>query len=222
MVTLFLILPRLQQGWLGLWTGILLVSLPVFGEAPLVRWSPVLGLLLSVGWLGLSRVLAERCWHWWASVVWGFSLSWGCGAIYWGWWRWFPAWHLVIESLAVPWAVWGWRRAEYRLGAQFYLGSLLGTALTDLYFYGNDLFGVWAELMAEESAAQGILPRAIAQVHSAWGLASMGGLVLLILALVVWHLRRKDAGNWLIAGTLIGTIAVDGLFYAGVLLMNIS
>jgi hypothetical protein len=128
-----------------------LVSLPVFAQAPLVRFYPWLTLLLTGVWLFLAKILwSKNQTKIWGDLLFGFSWSWLAGSIYWGWLRWEPLIHIPIESIGLPFALWCLWRGIGKIGNYFYLGSLLGTAITDLYFYITDLVPYWRQLMVTE------------------------------------------------------------------------
>ncbi len=201
----------------GLFSAFLVV-VPVFFQAPLVRIAPWLSLSLGVGWLALSRTMLERDDRAWQSgLMWGFGLTWLCGTVYWGWLRHEPLWHVPMEALALPWAWWGVTQASaaYRIGGAFYLGSLLGTAATDLYFWLAGLFPYWRALIeAEGEAGQtaAILQAALGQVGSpvgvAWAIAIGLGL-----ALVTVQANRKfQVQRWAFGCAVGSTLIVDGLF----------
>jgi hypothetical protein len=154
----------------------------------------------------------------WGSLIWGFSLTWFCGSLYWGWLRWEPLWHLPVEAICLPWAIWALRspqRKLYDIGAYFYLGSLVGTAITDLYFTIAGLMSHWRSLMQVEtdlSAIQPILQSAVAQVQTGWGMAWALALGCLTTALGLWALRYAEARYWAFSGAILSTILVDSIF----------
>jgi Protein of unknown function (DUF3120) len=213
--------------WAPLWTtniavwlaAVFLVSIPVFFEAPLVRYAPWLSLVLTVGWLSISRQLTENGKSQvWGSLIWGFSLTWLCGSLYWGWLRWEPLWHLPIEAIALPWAIWALRspqRDEYEVGAFFYLGSLLGTVVTDLYFVIAGLVPQWRSLILAESdpsAIRPILQSAVAQVQTQWGMSWAFVLGALLVVLGLWAMRTVEVRYWAFSGAILSTILVDSIF----------
>lgn len=204
-----------QYGWL-FGASVLLVTLPVFVQAPLVRHWPGLSLLASLGWVLLGFYL--RTWtryHRWGDLIIGFTLAWFAGSIYWGWFRWEPLLHIPIEAIALPLAIWGWRTACCRIGMAFYLGSLLGTAITDLYFYLVDLIPFWRELLqVDQSQAFAVLQDALVQVQTPWGLGWAMVLILALCALgVIPLLTGSDRiHRWVFSGAVLGTLMVDGLF----------
>jgi len=166
-------------------------------------------LLITVGLLGLSR-------HYDSGYLWGFALTWLCGAIYWGWCRFEPAWHLPLEAMALPWALWGWAKSRYRVGAYFYIGSLTGTALTDGYFYVNGLIPHWRELMRNEADPELVRPllqTALELVGTSWGGFTAVCLAGILVAIALKSMTRVDPARWALAGAIVGTILVDLLFY---------
>lgn len=128
-----------------------LVSVPVFIQAPLVRLLPALSLIITGVWIGLAALLWSRPrMRLWGDLLFGFSWSWLAGSIYWGWLRWEPLIHLPVEAIGLPFALWCLWRGWGKIGNFFYLGSLLGTAITDGYFYLVDLIPHWRQLMQVE------------------------------------------------------------------------
>ncbi|MEY3827674.1 MAG: hypothetical protein RLZZ148_2494 [Cyanobacteriota bacterium] len=99
------------------------------------------------------------------------------------------------------------------MGNLFYLGSLLGTAITDLYFYVTNLIPYWREVMqVEPDLAGSVLQRALLEISNPWGVA--WGLVLVSLLLAGGFFSwQKGRGDWLaFSGAILSTILVDSLF----------
>jgi hypothetical protein len=213
---------RLRQGWIALPAlAALLVSLPVFLQAPWVRFDPV-GSALFTALLVLAGVLlqGQRQEHWRqsGSVLVGFSGSWLAGSLFWGWCRLHPLWHLPIEAFALPLALGGLTMARWRLGCAFYLGSLAGTACTDAVMALTGVMQQWP-LVLQASAAQAplLLQAAALQVLQPLPfttvLLAAGGLTLLCRRL--WSLGPA----WRLgAASLLTTLVVDGLFLLAALL----
>jgi hypothetical protein len=195
--------------------GAFLVAVPVFFEAPLVRYWPWVSLLLSTVWAGLSVALCQRrSTQVWGDLLVGFTWTWFCGSIFWGWLRWQPEWHLLIESLMLPIALVGLRRGWAKVGNWFYLGSLLGTAITDIYFYIVDLIPAWKQLMlAPPSGAGPIFDRALALMYMPWGMAWTAILLTTLLFFGLWGLTRRSLPSMAFSGAVLSTILVDGLFW---------
>lgn len=224
-----------QLGWI-LAAASFLVSVPVFFQAPLVRQLPLLSLVMTAGWFYLGWTLLKRpATKVWGDLLLGFSWSWLAGSIYWGWWRWEPTIHLPLEAIGLPLALWyllkrkntssnpaakeDWQSIDVLLlkgqvGNLFYLGSLLGTAITDIYFYLTGLIPYWRNLMQVEPAlATPILQSAIAQVRTPWGAMWAVVLVSFLLSVGLLPLRTKQIHWWAFSGAVLSTILVDGLFW---------
>lgn len=204
-----------RQGWLVFGAASFLVSVPVFIQAPLVKELPLLSLAITLGWVWLGfRLLKRPTTEIWGDLLLGFSWSWLAGSIYWGWLRSEPFIHLPIEAMGMPFALWGLWRGRGKVGNLFYLGSLLGTAITDLYFYITDLIPYWREVMAvEPELAKPILQNAIAQVQSTWGISWAVVLVTTLGVIGCWSLAKKELPWWAFSGAVLSTIFVDSLFW---------
>lgn len=204
-----------RQVWLVFAAAVFLVSVPVFFEAPLVRAMPLLSLVLTGGWIWLSLALMTRpSTQVWGDLLWGFSLSWLAGSLYWGWLRWEPLLHLPVEAIALPLALVCISRNWGRVGSFFYLGSLFGTALTDVYFYVVDLIPHWRQLMQVEPAlASPILHSALAQVQTPWGQTAAIVLIATLVVVGILPLRYQQSHWWAFSGAVLSTILVDSLFW---------
>ena len=201
-----------------------LVSVPVFIQAPLVRQFPLVSLLLTAAWVIGSWWLYQRPQsRIWGDLLLGFSWSWLAGTIYWGWLRTEPYWHLPVEASGLPFGLWClWfsqqKKTEFlAIGTWFYFGSLWGTALTDGYFYVNNLIPHWRAVMAQEPAlAAPILHQAIAQINNPLGWVSALLLLCLLLGTGIQPLKQLKQNNlayWAFSGATLSTILVDGLFW---------
>jgi hypothetical protein len=220
---------KLTQARLVFATAAFLVSVPVFVQAPLVRYYPWLSLFLTLGWIWLGKNLLNNSkTKIWGDLLVGFSWSWLAGSIYWGWYRWEPLYHLPIEAIGLPlalWSLWAYRssKAEYSfwqclflqspLSSLFYLGSLLGTAVTDLYFFLTGVINQWRIIMTvEPELAAPILQEAITFVRTPWGVAWGVVLTNFLLGLSFWALGKKGLHWRAFAGAVLCTILVDCLF----------
>ncbi|MEC4895559.1 MAG: DUF3120 domain-containing protein [Oscillatoria sp. PMC 1051.18] len=204
-----------RQRWLVFLAAGFLVSVPVFFQAPLVRLLPWFSLLLTWGWLQLALWLSKRQkTALWGDILLGFTWSWLAGSIYWGWLRWEPLIHLPVESVGLPFALWGLWRGWAKVGNLFYLGSLLGTALTDGYFYVTGLIPYWRKVMTVEAElVTPIFQNAIAQVQTVWGISWAVVLVNILLGIGLWSLQKQELHWWAFSGAVLSTILVDGLFW---------
>ncbi|MBD2517451.1 DUF3120 domain-containing protein [Nostoc sp. FACHB-973] len=203
-----------RQTWLVFAAAVFLVSVPVFIEAPIVRSLPSLSLALTAFWVWLSfRLMSRPATYVWGDLLFGFSWSWLAGAIYWGWLRWEPLWHLPIESIGLPFACWCLAKNWGKVGNWFYLGSLFGTVLTDVYFYIVDLMPHWRQIMkADANSASQILHNALIQVETPWGQTWAIILALVLLSVGILSLGRTQKHWYAFAGAVLSTILVDSLF----------
>ncbi|OLP17964.1 hypothetical protein BST81_13005 [Leptolyngbya sp. 'hensonii'] len=203
-----------SAGWV-LAAAIFLVSVPVFLQAPLVRLVPLLSLVLTGGWLILGlRLLHRSSTRLWGDILLGFAGSWLAGSIYWGWLRWEPLLHIPTEAICLPLALWCLIQGRFQVGSFFYLGSLIGTAITDLYFYLVELIPHWRKLMqVDAELATPIYQSAIAAVTTSWGLSWVVILLIVLLIIGVLPLWSRSMGWWAFSGAVLGTILVDGLFW---------
>lgn len=198
-----------------------LVSIPVFFQAPLVRAFPWLSLMSTAVWIYLGLKLqspsgaaqSQPKTYLWGDIIIGFSWSWLCGSIYWGWLRSTPAIHIPIEAIGLPFALWGIWRGWGLIGNYFYLGSLLGTAITDLYFYIVGLIPYWKEIMdTDPTLVKPILQGAIAQVNTVWGISWAILLANILLGISLYALQKRKLHHLAFAGAVLSTIVTDGLF----------
>lgn len=200
-----------------------LVSIPVFVQAPLVRQWPWVSLVMTLGWIGLGYAFCRKeSTSVFGDLILGFTGSWLAGSIYWGWFRAEPLIHLPIEAIGLPVAVWAIARRRYLVGTLFYLGSLFGTAITDVYFYLMDLIPFWRQIMqVEVQDAFPILQTALHQIQNStgaiWasvliGVLCVSGLLPLVRSEVRWG-GRASLGWWAFMGAVLSTLIVDGLFW---------
>jgi hypothetical protein len=147
----------------------------------------------------------------------GFAGSWLGGSLFWGWCREHPALHLPIEAFALPLAL-GGLRTRWRIGASFYLASVLGTALTDALIALTGLMPLWPPVVQASPEAAEILlqqaARSLLHPTSLLALALTGTWI----AQLAWKLQAGDAAARVAAATLASTLLVDGLFFGAALL----
>jgi hypothetical protein len=195
--------------------AVFLVSVPLFFEAPLVRALPWVSLAMTALWAGVSRILSRRSQTAvWGELIVGFTWTWLAGSLFWGWLRHEPLLHLPIEAIALPISLIGIRVGWAAVGQFFYLGSLLGTAITDLYFYLVDLIPHWRQLMtAEPLQVTPIFQDALQRMNTTWGLAWVVLLGMLLFCVGLLSLQRQTL-HWIaFGGAILSTILVDGLFW---------
>lgn len=201
-----------------------LVAVPVFIQAPLVRIWPAFSLLLTLVWLAsgwklLQKSVERPALALWGDLVIGFSWTWLAGAVYWGWFRWDPYVHLPIEAIGLPIVLVLLRYGKAKIGNYFYIGSLLGTAITDLYFYCVGLIPYWRALMMNPPEEAGtILHSALLRMETYQGVGCAIVLLTLLMMLGTIPLRSPDAKWWAFSGAVLSTILVDSLFFVAAIL----
>jgi hypothetical protein len=198
----------------------LLVTVPVFLQAPWVRAAPMAATLFTIPLMAFALLLERRGqgpWQQLGVLLVGFSGSWLGGCLFWGWFRLHPVMHLPIEAFALPLALAG-LGGRWRLAGAFYLGSLLGTASTDGVMAAAGLMDLWPRVLnAPLIEAPLLLQGAALQVLQPWPLALIAGAagLLLLLCRRLWSL----GGPWRVAAAAVGTtLAVDALFLGASLL----
>ncbi len=206
---------RIHQARLVFAAAIFLVAVPVFFQAPLVRVFPWLSLGMTAGWLWLSlhlRSLPKTAL--WGDLLLGFTWTWLAGSVYWGWLRWEPLLHLPVEAIGLPFAWLSLMMGRDKVGNWFYLGSLFGTSITDIYFFLVNLIPQWRQLMkAEPDLVQPIFQSAIIQIQTPWGIGCAIALALVLIAASSLPLRSQQLHWWGFSGAVFSTILVDGLFW---------
>lgn len=170
---------------------------------------------MTAGWLCLSLWLyvhpkTSIC----GDLLLGFTWTWLAGSVYWGWLRWEPFFHLPIEAIGLPFALFALAKGQEKVGNWFYLGSLFGTAITDFYFYLVHLIPHWRQLVqVDPNLAPVILQDAVSRVQTPWG----AGVAIFLLGLLVIvggaPLRSRQYHWWAFGGAVLSTILVDGLFW---------
>jgi hypothetical protein len=208
-------LGRVSGDWQFFAAASFLVSVPVFLEAPLVRNFPWISLLLSGLWFwGSWQLKHQTKFAKLGDLLWGFSWTWLAGAIYWGWLRWEPLLHLPIEAIALPFSYVSITQDKGRIGHFFYIGSLFGTAVTDIYFYLMNLIPYWRQVMqADLSAVDDIFHGAVRQMQTPWGINWAAMLTVILLTVGCLALRRAALHWWVFSGAVLSTLLVDGLFW---------
>lgn len=199
---------------LALLAAAFLVSVPVFIQAPLVRFQPWVSLLMTAVWLlsGL-HMLRQPSLRLWGDLAIGFSWTWLAGSLYWGWLRENPYVHLPVEAIGLPIVIILLSQNRSIVGSYFYLGSLFGTAITDLYFYWTDLIPYWRQLMQVAPADSGaVLQAALLQLENPIAITRATILLGVLVCVGGWSLKSNKTRWWAFAGAVLSTILVDALF----------
>jgi hypothetical protein len=201
-------------------TAAVLVTVPVFAQAPWVRAAPMAAALFTIPLMALALLLERHGrgnWQQLGVLLVGFSGSWLGGCLFWGWCRLHPTLHLPVEAFALPLALAG-LGGRWRLAGVFYLASLLGTAATDGVIAAAGLMDLWPQVLnAPITEAPLLLQGAAIQVLQPWPLSLVGlsGSLLLWIGLRLW----RRGGPWRVgAAALATTLGVDALFLGAALL----
>lgn len=208
-----------SKRWPIFWAAAFLISVPVFFQAPLVRHLPVVSLVGTIVWSWLSIYLCQRDrTRIWGELLTGFTWTWLAGSLYWGWLRTEPIWHLPVEAMALPLAIWGLNRRWCQIGVSFYLGSLFGTTLTDVYFHAVNLIPAWRQVMLTPDQAELIFRSALIQMNSPVGWSWAIGLSALLLGSGWLSFQRQSLPALAFSGAVFSTLLVDGLFWVAALM----
>jgi len=209
-----------SQNNIAFMAGAFLVSVPVFFQAPLVRFAPALSLVLTLFWMLSSIYLLKRKQDLWGSLLFGFTLSWWCGTLYWGWLRTNPYLHLPVEALGVPIALLALAFPRLRIGGLFFLGSFIGTALTDVYIFGAGLPEWWIQMMQNEQGnIAPIMQGALGQMNTPLSFAWAGVIVSSLLLIGLLGLRSDKPQWWAFSGAVLNTLVVNGIFLLGAMMI---
>jgi hypothetical protein len=205
---------------LSFWASALVV-LPVFLQAPWVRFHPFssclfTAVLLTAGILAVQ--MGNASWRQTGTLLVGFSGSWLAGTLFWGWLRMHPVLHLPVEAIALPLAI-GGLNSRWKLSCSFYLASLLGTAITDISMALTGVMSFWPEVVqATSSEAPHLLHEAaklVLQPVSLSILIPSAGLILW-LAKRFWTQAAKSSEHqeaWRVASAVLSTtLLIDALF----------
>ncbi len=204
-----------------------MVVLPVFVQAPWVHVFPFSAFLFSfiIFFLGfyLLKFSSVR-WSSVGSLLVGVSWSWLGGCLFWGWLRAHPVWHLPVESIALPIAI-SLLNTRWKIGASFYLASLLGTAFTDVMIVLTGVMKAWPEVVdAPFPEATKILSLTAKQLLSPFSLLAIFIAALFIILIANWMNQKSkseplSSDAWLVSSSaLTTTLWVDGLFFATTLI----
>ena len=205
---------------LRLWSSFFVI-LPIFVQAPWVRFEPISALcatfiILIVAFL-LSKKESDK-WFIVGSLLLGVSGSWLGGCLFWGWLSANPILHIPVEAVALPLAVVG-LGTKWKIGASFYISSLFGTAITDITIFLTGIMDQWREvIMADSDNAPLILQK------TSENLIHLKSLTIIILAALILWFISKEIFNSAIANSTNGkallvssyviqtTLIVDGIF----------
>ena len=205
---------------LRLWSSFFVI-LPIFVQAPWVRFEPISALFATfiiffVAFF-LSRKESDK-WFIVGSLLLGVSGSWLGGCLFWGWLSAYPILHIPVEAVALPLAIVG-LGTKWKIGSSFYIASLFGTAITDITIFLTGIMDQWREVIIADSDNAPLILQKTSEnlIH----LKSLS--IIILAALTLWFIS-KEIFNSAIANSTNGkallvssyviqtTLIVDGIF----------
>ena len=205
---------------LRLWAAFLVI-LPIFVQAPWVRYEPISALwftfmILLVAFL-LSKLESKK-WVILSSLLLGVSGSWLGGCLFWGWLSPFPILHIPVEAVVLPLALVG-LGTKWKIGSSFYISSLLGTAVTDFTIFVTGIMDQWKEVItADSDTAPLILQKTSENLIQIKSIS-----IIFTVALILWVISKEiknsadintTSGKALLVSSYViqTTLIVDGIF----------
>jgi hypothetical protein len=205
---------------LSLWASALVV-LPVFLQAPWVRFHPFSSCLFTAVLLTTGIVAVQIGSPFWkksGTLLVGFSGSWLAGTLFWGWLRMHPVLHLPVEAIALPLAI-GGLNSRWKLSCSFYLASLMGTAITDITMALTGVMSFWPEVVkANSNEAPYLLHEAAKLVLQPTCLLILASAACMVLWLAkqFWTRAARPSEHqeaWSVAAAVLSTtLFIDALF----------
>ena len=205
---------------LRLWSSFFVI-LPIFVQAPWVRFEPISALCFTFVILLGAFVLYKKQPNQWfivSSLLLGVSGSWLGGCLFWGWLSPFPILHIPVEAVVLPLALIG-LNTNWKIGSSFYISSLFGTAVTDITIFLTGLMDQWKKvIVADPENAPLILQKTsenLIQIKSLF--------IIFFVAITLWFISKEisDSGTintnngkaLLVSSYVIQTtLIVDGIF----------
>ncbi len=197
------------------------VILPIFFQAPWVRFQPISALAFTLVIVSLAIFLYinySKKFLIVGSLLFGVAGSWLGGSLFWGWLSSHPILHIPVEAIALPLALLG-LRTQWKIGSSFYIASLFGTAMTDIVIFFTGIMDQWMEVVnAEPDKAAVILQQTSQNLINFKPL-----LIILIAGLILWFISKilsnisfsnsLNKKSLLVASYVLQTtLIVDGIF----------
>ena len=205
---------------LRLWSSFFVI-LPIFLQAPWVRFYPITALIFTFVILLVAIYLTNKVSQKFfivASLLLGVSGSWLGGCLFWGWLSSHPILHIPVEAVALPMALVG-LGTKWKIGSSFYLSSLFGTAVTDLTIFCTGIMDKWMEVVkADADQAPLILQQTSADLIHLQPL-----IIITIFGILLWLISKSilsaaslnsSNGRSLLVSSYVlqTTLIVDGIF----------
>ena len=205
---------------LRIWSSFFVI-LPIFVQAPWVRFEPVSALcftfIIFFGVYILSKNQSNK-WFVVSSLLLGVSGSWLGGCLFWGWLSAYPILHIPVEAVVLPLALIG-LDSKWKIGSSFYLSSLFGTAVTDLTIFFTGIMDQWKEVItADSNTAPLILQKTSENLIQIKSLS-----IIIFVAIILWYISKEifnsantytTNGKALLVSSYViqTTLIVDGIF----------
>ena len=205
---------------LRLWSSFFVI-LPIFVQAPWVRFEPISALCFTFIILFVAFLLSKKETNKWfivGSLLFGVSGSWLGGCLFWGWLSAYPILHIPVEAVALPLALVG-LGTKWKIGSSFYISSLFGTAITDMTIFFTGIMDQWREVItADSNSAPLILQKTSENLIHFKSLS-----IILVVALILWFISKEifnsaisnsPSGKALLVSSYViqTTLIVDGIF----------
>ena len=205
---------------LRLWTSFFVI-LPIFVQAPWVRFEPISALCFTFIILLIAYFLHKKESNKFfiiSSLLFGVSGSWLGGCLFWGWLSPFPILHIPVEAVVLPLALIG-LGTNWRIGSSFYISSLFGTAVTDITIFLIGIMDQWKQVITASSEnAPLILQKTSENLIQIKSLS-----IIFFVALILWFISKEifdtatintNNGKALLVSCYViqTTIIVDGIF----------
>ena len=205
---------------LRLWSSFFVI-LPIFIQAPWVRFEPISALGFTFIILFGAFILYKKPSNKWfivSSLLLGVSGSWLGGCLFWGWLSPFPILHIPVESVVLPLALFG-LGTKWKIGSSFYISSLFGTAVTDITIFLIGIMDQWREVItADSETAPLILQKTSENLIQIKSLS-----IIIFVALILWFISKEifdsatintTNGKALLVSSYViqTTLVVDGIF----------
>ena len=205
---------------LRLWSSFFVI-LPIFVQAPWVRFEPISALCFTFVILLGVFVLNNKASNKWfvvSSLLLGVSGSWLGGCLFWGWLSPFPILHIPVEAVVFPFALIG-LDTNWKIGSSFYISSLFGTAVTDITIFLIGIMDQWKQVITADSETAPLILQKTSEnlIH----IKSLS--IIVFFALILWYISKEifdsakvntSSGKaLLVSGYVIQTtLIVDGIF----------
>ena len=205
---------------LRLWSSFFVI-LPIFLQAPWVRFEPISALCFTFIILFFGFMLSRNELNKWfiiGSLLLGVSGSWLGGCLFWGWLSPYPILHIPVEAVALPLALVG-LGTKWKIGSSFYISSLFGTAVTDITIFFTGIMDQWKEVITADSESAPLILQKTSEnlIH----IKSLS--IILFFAIILWFISKEisnsaninstNGRSFLVSSYVIQTtLIVDGIF----------